>query len=201
MATRVDYQAVAEHAVASIRALIETKRRDEPELYELAKNLAPAWYPYAQSVAFGLYGVTHEQGAGIVSAYSMREHWARNEINAKAFARTRRDMPGLKLRNDKARAIVTLPDATDFAAVLRVLNGPKLRRFAHNIMYEWSEEMTLDAWMARAGDFDQKLLGNEKGYAIIEAALCALADEMGYGGERHKEWQAFVWILIRGSAD
>jgi len=104
-----------------------------------------AWYPTAKAAAKALqeaYGVRLEVAIGVIAALSPRNKWERNLADAEALIKVYKIDPqsaaNVKVctfgkNKAKALQILALTDA-NWASVLAILSGPKLREFASCII-------------------------------------------------------------------
>lgn len=163
---------------------------------DAAREAGKVWYPAAQSFALKLAArsrYTVEQTAGTISALSPRNQWVHNVAQANDLVDTG-TCSGLGMNRNKGIAILALSDVTD-AAIESILNGPKTIAFYRNIFNPFvSRDVTLDGWMATAGDFDAKHLANPFVYARLESLLQSAADDLGI---MPHALQAIIWCSVR----
>lgn len=151
---------------------------------------AAQWYPLALEIAQEIAranGLTVEQSASIISAFSPRCPWQRNIALAYAFAAGQpvATMRQLIKTAEKARKV-------GFAA----LKGLKTSAFARNIAGD-TQAVTVDVWMMRAAGLKTDK-PNKTQYREIERATKLLALELGL---QPSTLQALAWICQRGSAE
>ena len=88
---------------------------------------------------------------------------------------------------------------TAMSEVCRILNGPKITRFARTILNPRADCVVIDLWIKAACGITDAQLKWAGMYELLEIMLKELAHE--YGFDVYSTFQAFVWILVRGSAD
>lgn len=163
---------------------------------------AETWYDDANELAeylTTLGDLTFDQACCIIAAFSIRQRWERNVELATRFARGERNLPVTGAVNRIAENIVAFDDPYS------ALNGPKTNAFAHNIAGDL-ESVTIDTWMIKAAGLDNKKSLTPKQYKVIAEAL-TLASQAGvlFGKKRvflkPAQYQALVWIMIRGGAE
>jgi hypothetical protein len=179
---------------------------------DYARAYGAEWYGAANREARSLgdrYGFTTAQAAGVIAALSPRVRWHENLADAGVVlswcedARggfTDGEIPAESLRGDCSAFTANILTATACAYAddpLTVLNGPKQRAFYRNIIGD-AECVTVDVWATRAatrGKLDApRGLGE---YRVIERAYQNAAR---YVGVAPRDFQAAVWIAVRGSA-
>lgn len=177
------------------------------ELWQVGLSHAVAWYPLARAVSIGMtdYNLSRVQSALIVAAQSINCSWAQNEIRAIRVARerVRQGVPSAAVKS-----IAALDAGNDLSVedALRILNGTKIMRFFLNILTcedEFaSDDVTLDRFMARGCNTEQKLLKHGAVYDNMDlafrAAMKIVSERTGVTFKYGFEWQAFTWGLFRG---
>ena len=151
---------------------------------------AALWYVDAQQVAqqvADIMGLTLEQGASIVSAFSPRERWTSNIIKALKFARGEQ-VQGLSNNFKMATNAKTMG--------FKALKGLKTNAFAKNIAGD-EFAVTIDIWMIKASGLTKKSL-TAKQYRELESAVIILADEHNLSP---RTMQALIWICVRGGGN
>lgn len=156
------------------------------------------WYTHARDVADAIAeraSLSREQAAALIAVYSPRCSWDENIVRAEESARTGVPAPSVNDQVSKAAAILAGEDPDPW------VRGPKVRRFWHNIMGDWSH-VTVDIWHVRAatdnleaGDREYKLTaGTEHRYGILEEATVRAAQAAKL---TPAEFQAVVWLVVR----
>jgi hypothetical protein len=172
----------------------------DPALAIAAETFGKRWYQDAHEFANTIAQraeISLVKAAGIVAAFSIRTHWSRNLKDTVLFL-GQHTIGGLKIRVNKAQAILNLPDDASEDDVLDVLRGPKIRAFARNIIDPNGREATIDVWMARALDLPHKEFAKRDTYNAAQDAVRTVADSLGVPVP---ELQARIWILVRGKAE
>lgn len=172
----------------------------DPELAMLAWDYGQKWYADAHDFAWKIsntYGITLEQAAGLMAATSIRTRWDANLRDALLAAAGLLTV-GLRIRIDKAAAIMALPeDDAGQEAVLNILRGPKIKAFMQNILDPQGRVATIDVWMCRAFGVPHKD-AKGKTYDQMQEAVRIVADSLEVPVPT---LQAIVWVLVRGKAD
>lgn len=199
--------AIVAQARLNVINLIESHR--DTELWRLAEDAAPLWYPGALKFAEELsafFNVSVETACGIIAAFSIQTRWSKNQKDAIAFFTGDDIRGGFSIRYEKAVEILAyekLQNMDDrlvlMSEVCRILNGPKITRFAHTILNPRANCVVIDLWIKAACGITDAQLKWAGMYELLEIMLKELAHE--YGFEVYSIFQAFVWILVRGSAD
>ncbi len=151
---------------------------------------AAVWYNDAQAVALDVarnLGTHLEIGASIVAAFSPRQTWGRNVINAIEFSHGN-FVPGLA--NNRAMAETAKHIGFD------ALNGQKTNAFARNIAGD-TNAVTIDVWMIRAAGLDASKGVNKTEYNMLADCVRTVAKEFGLAPS---VMQALIWIVARGEA-
>jgi hypothetical protein len=151
---------------------------------------AAVWYDDARDVALEVarnLGSSLEIGASIVAAFSPRQTWGRNVINAIAFSNGEH-VPGLA--NNMTMAQNALLFGFD------ALNGQKTNAFARNIAGD-TNAVTIDVWMIRAAGFDAAKGVNKSEYNLLADCVRDVAAAFGLSPA---VMQALIWIVARGDA-
>ena len=152
---------------------------------------AAIWYEDAHAVAVEVARNLNsfiEVGASVVAAFSPRQTWGRNVVNAIAFSQGEH-VPGLANNMVMANNSLTL----GFDA----LNGQKTNAFARNIAGD-TNAVTIDVWMIRAAGFDATKGVNKSDYNLLAECVRDVAKAFGIAPS---VMQALIWIVKRGSAE
>ncbi len=155
---------------------------------------ATQWYADAELLAHDLIrifksrnvDVTLEQSASIISAFSPRQRWSRNVVQAIEFANGGKPK-GLKNNLTMAENSLTM----GFSA----LKGQKTNAFAKAIAGDESA-ITIDVWMCYAAGLETNS-PNKTQYKELSLAVENVAKEMKL---TPRTMQALIWIVFRGSA-
>jgi hypothetical protein len=183
---------------AIVRAYRKHYRAATPEIHALGAE----WYATAQESARILWPEDPARAAYVIAALSPRAQWKVNLAWAAQViyaARNGLECPAVSTTNNRAAAwrIATGGELT--------LNGPKVSRFARNIMGDM-DCGTVDAWMLYAAhgrdNVAKDAQGNPKAptgkrYAMYENAIRRAAKLEGTSAAM---LQAIVWTVVRGSA-
>jgi len=151
---------------------------------------AATWYDDAKEVALEVarnLECSLEVGASIVAAFSPRQTWGRNVINAIEFSHGKH-VPGLA--NNMNMAINSMSLGFD------ALNGQKTNAFARNIAGD-TDAVTIDVWMIRAAGLDAAKGVNKTEYNMLADCVRIVAKEFGLAPA---VMQALIWIVARGEA-
>lgn len=168
-----------------------------------------AWYDRAQKVAAALSPDNPRMAAGVIAALSPRQKWS---VNVAQAAR----MIDAAMAGDQCPAVGMLGNRRKAWAIANganpehELSGPKVRAFFANITGDHSA-VTIDAWAIRAADGDwqdwqeRSRAGARKvsapvGNRYTDAAL-AYAETAEIVGLSPRDFQAAVWIHVRGAAE
>ena len=152
---------------------------------------AAIWYDDARDVAIEVARNLNsfiEVGASVVAAFSPRQTWGRNVVNAIAFSHGEH-VPGLANNMTMANNSLTM----GFDA----LNGQKTNAFARNIAGD-TNAVTIDVWMIRAAGFDATKGVNKSDYNLLAECVRDVAKAFGIAPS---VMQALIWIVKRGSAE
>ncbi len=153
-----------------------------------------AWYRDARRLISTLarkYGRTRCTVAGIVAATSPRQSWGRNVVVSEEFLAGGAPSGVFRDSATKARAILA------GAKPLVVLGGRKVRAFYRALCGD-DTACVIDVWMLRACGLSGTARPNSNGlYARVERAVVAAARQLRVSVT---EFQATLWITIRGSA-
>jgi hypothetical protein len=171
------------------------------ELRELAYDLGPAWYPYANSLANlrvddsrNLY-----QTAGFISALSPMTRWATNVRDFDNYFEGILSKSLPKIRAGKCVDIDALGAGCTLDDVKRILNGPKTMAFVDNIVYPWTSlAVTIDTIMCQGMGITAEMLKWAGLYDALSVMIAELSVDYGFDLPCH--FQAFVWIIVRGEA-
>jgi hypothetical protein len=152
---------------------------------------ASKWYLDAESVAREVarnLNTTLEIGATVVSAFSPRERWARNVMNAVKFS-LGEEMTGVLGNNTRmAEKGLTMG--------FEALKGLKTNAFARAIAGN-ENAVVIDVWMLRALGIEKKTPSRSQ-YNEMATAVTIVA---GMHGMTPRAMQALIWIVVRGSAE
>lgn len=170
---------------------------------------ADLWYVQAHRFCAGLastYNRPIEQVAAIVAVYSMRTSWQDNQNRViRYLASNGQDHAGTMVQYGKIFDIESV--GTDVNAIRKILRGPKITRFFHNILFPTtSPYATIDSWMVvplpNTVNYGHLASGiREYGsnlYIRIERAIRAIARMLGVPVAT---MQAALWIHLRGSGE
>jgi hypothetical protein len=188
--------------VDDIRNMLTFVQTERPNVWKLAQERAWNWYPETTKTAEDcaeLFGISVIQSAGIIAAFSIRTHWVRNIQDVFIFLNGGKTY-GLSVRNKKAQGILDLGVDATIEDVARILNGKKIKRFFHNVLFGNRSWMaTIDTWMCRIMHISKEKVGRIKGlYEAAEQAVMIVAAELMMPVPVA---QAFMWICVRGRAD
>ena len=151
---------------------------------------ASKWYLDAENVARDVarnLDTTLEIGATVVSAFSPRERWARNVVNAVTFSLGE---PVTALGNNIRMANAGLTLGFD------ALKGQKTNAFARAIAGD-ENAVVIDVWMLRALGIEKKTPSQSQ-YKEMASAVTIVA---GIHGMTPRAMQALIWIVVRGSGE
>ena len=155
---------------------------------------AVAWYFEAELLAHDIVAIYENRGIAIdietasciISAFSPRQRWARNVVQALEFAHGGTPS-GLSNNLKMARNALV----HGFSA----LNGQKTNAFARAISGD-ETAVTIDVWMCYAAGLDTNA-PNKTQYRELSNAVVEIANEIGLSP---RATQALIWIIFRGSA-
>lgn len=164
-------------------------------------SAAQSWYDEANDLAYSLTelgDLDFDQACCIIAAFSIRQRWSKNVELATRFAQGERNLPALGTVNRIAENVVAFDDP------YTALNGQKTNAFAHNIAGDL-DAVTVDVWMLKAAGEDHTKSPNKTKYnAISDAIRIAAANGVQVKNRRvylkPAQYQALVWIIIRGEA-
>lgn len=148
------------------------------------------WYERAREVAID---VAHqgewdiETAAAVISHLSPRTRWDRNVMGAYALALNGDVSMCLSRNVAGARRAIEAEDP------ISTINGPKTRRFAANILGDYSV-CTIDVWAARAAGVSEQQLARKGVYDAVERAYQTAALKRGVDPA---VLQAQVWVVMR----
>jgi hypothetical protein len=155
---------------------------------------AVQWYADAEILAHDIVRIFRERGvscnlenaASVISAFSPRQRWSRNVVQALEFAHGG-EPAGLKNNLRMAQ----------FAMVqgFGALKGLKTNNFARAIAGD-ENAVTIDVWMMKAAELDSDS-PNKTQYRELVESVNAVAKEIGL---TPRATQALIWIIYRGSA-
>ena len=156
---------------------------------------AVQWYADAELLAHDLVRIFRERGiacdlenaACVISAFSPRQRWSRNVVQALEFAHGG-EPAGLKNNLRMAQFAMT----QGFSA----LKGMKTNNFARAISGD-ENAVTIDVWMMKAAGLEVDS-PNKTQYRELESAVYTVAKEIGM---TPRATQALIWIVFRGSAE
>jgi hypothetical protein len=156
------------------------------------------WYDRALAASAQITPDDPARAAGIIAALSPRCLWATNVRWARDVV-SAHDSGALvppPVHTTKMRPIAwRIAQGT---APLEALNGPKVRAFFENIMGN-HRRVTVDVHAAYAAE-GRRVKASPAGrrYANIERAYQEVADEVGISP---RDFQAAIWVHVRGAAD
>ncbi|MEU7570313.1 hypothetical protein [Micromonospora sp. NPDC049240] len=159
------------------------------------KERGALWYADAGVITEALSaqtGYSREAVAAVIAHLSPRTRWARNIAGATALVYGQEPAGCIGMNVQRARRALMSPDP------LGTLNGPKVRRFAANILGD-RDAVTVDVWAMRVacGDrFDdlELILGRVGVYEAVEHAYQVSARRIGCDPVTV---QATTWIVVR----
>ena len=162
---------------------------------------AESWYDEASDLASHLTtlgDLSFDQACCIIAVFSIRQRWEKNVELATRFAKGERDLPVMGAIGRIADNIVSFDDPYS------ALNGQKTNSFARNISGDL-DAVTIDVWMIRAVDLDTKKslskgMYNEVSASLIEASQIGVEFEGKTVYLKPAQYQALVWIVIRGAS-
>jgi len=150
---------------------------------------AAVWYDDARKVALEVArnaNTSLEVGASIVAAFSPRQTWKRNVINALAFSNGEH-VAGLSNNMTMARNAMSMGFDS--------LKGQKTNAFARNIAGD-TNAVTIDIHMINAAGLDASKGVNKSEYDLLADCVRVVAKEFGLAPS---VMQALIWIRQRGS--
>lgn len=156
---------------------------------------ATTWYLDAEMIAQDLVRifanrnvqVSLESSASVISAFSPRQRWSRNVVQAIEFAHGGKPA-GLK--NNLLMAENSLTMGFD------ALKGQKTNAFARAISGD-ENAITIDVWMCKAAGLETNA-PNKTQYRELSDAVNVVATELRM---TPRATQALIWIIFRGGAD
>lgn len=157
------------------------------------KESGALWYAEGEGIIDRLAAQAHrsrEAVAAVVAHLSPRTRWARNIAGATSLILTGR-APGCLSANVE-RAIRAMGSNDPLAT----LNGPKVRRFALNLLGD-RDHVTIDVWGAKVAldrDNAEMLLSRAGAYEAIEWCYQVAALRAGVDPAT---MQATTWIVMR----
>jgi len=161
------------------------------------------WYPRARSLVFELsmaFGTTEKIVAGVLAALSQRTRWSTNIDRATAVLDGDRNPGGLPSAGSKALAIMDGADPMDVLGD----QAHKVKAFYQALLGD-DDAAVIDTWILDALDFFKvsKNTGlRYQSYTPLQYEKLAnvLRSEAKRLGLAVTEYQAAVWIQIRGAA-
>ncbi len=173
------------------------------DLYrKIVKNATPAqieqattWYLDAEMIAQDLVRIFNNRGiqvsleccASVISAFSPRQRWSRNVVQAIEFAHGGKPA-GLKNNLLMAENSMTMG--------FEALKGQKTNAFAKAIAGD-DEAITIDVWMCKAAGLETNA-PNKTQYRELSDAVRIVATELRM---TPRATQALIWIIFRGGAE
>lgn len=156
---------------------------------------AVQWYNDAELIAHDMVGIfasrgidaNIEQCASIISAFSPRQRWSRNVVQALEFAHGGKPA-GLSNNLRMAENALTM----GFDA----LRGMKTNNFARAIAGD-EDAVTIDVWMMKAAGMTTDSPNKTQYRKLVQAVKDAAIIE----GMTPRSTQALIWIVYRGFAD
>lgn len=164
-------------------------------------NDANRWYADANRLCSWLanrYNRPVEHVAAIMAVYSMRTSWRDNKRRTIRYIATG-EHRGSMMQYGK---IFDIEHANGIKSIMSILNGPKISRFFHNIMFPMTSPFaTIDSWMIRPldiayGQLRCKYGHSEPFYVRIERAIRTVARTLN---RPVASVQAALWFVLRGS--
>lgn len=161
---------------------------------EATREAGRVWYAGAEREARELSrkagrGIGPVACAGVLAALSPRAQWSVNVRWARAIVDAERDCPKVGLGNGRAKAWAIRngerPDA--------VLRGPKVRAFWRAMTGD-PDAAVIDVWMLRAMGIESASVTPK----VYEECATALREASAACGESVRDFQAIVWMQIRG---
>ena len=152
-----------------------------------------AWYDVARREARRLsreYGLTFRQVAGIVAALSPQKRWSVNLRLAETVCETGTCGEQTRTQVWKAEYI------REGQSPLSVLKGPKERSFYRAIVGDLTVPV-VDTWMSYAAG-QPTVVGSGRRYRETAEAIVRSAQ---VAGEHVVDFQAIVWVHVRGGAE
>lgn len=163
------------------------------------------WYAEAHAFAQDLARATDTDlvsVAAVIAALSPQTRWDANKVAAIELLKNDTRAPGMLVSNYQ-RALRVLNAGQHGALSALQANGtesaPKISAFARNILGD-TDRVTIDAWATRAalGTGHDDLLSRVGMYDAIAEQYRFVAKELGIDAP---DFQAIVWIAVRGRAD
>jgi hypothetical protein len=156
--------------------------------------VAATWYSDATKLIQDLYGDNWRLFVNILAATSPRQSVKRNwrQTAAIVAAYIDRDQNPNKFANLLADCMPAHLNNIIRALQNRPIKGPKVRRFANNLLGDLSD-VTIDTWICKAYGIDQNKL-TEKQYKRLEKKIQLDAKQKGMSAAN---WQAVLWYAIR----
>ncbi|MFD6636751.1 hypothetical protein ACFWDN_13140 [Micromonospora chalcea] len=160
------------------------------------KERGALWYADAGVITEALSaqtGYPREAVAAVIAHLSPRTTWTRNVAGATALVYGQEAAGCMGANVSRAMRALASPDP------LGTLNGPKVRRFALNILGD-REAVTVDVWAIRVAfgerfDDPEKILARVGVYEAVEHAYQVAARRVGCDPVT---MQATTWIVARG---
>lgn len=158
-------------------------------------EMATQWYADAELLAHDLIAIFRNRGiscnlenaASVISAFSPRQRWSRNVVQAIEFAHGGQPS-GLK--NNLRMAQFAMVDG------FNALKGLKTNAFARAIAGD-ENAVTIDVWMIKAAGLDSDRV-NKGEYRLLSESVKIVAHEFKL---TPRTAQALIWIIYRGSAE
>lgn len=193
MSTHTQRLATAGHSVRQVSSRIVATWQQATYQH---RRQGAAWYPKAGKMIgqlSKLTGLPKPTVAAVVAHLSPRTRWSHNVTAAQTLLLTGQDPHGC-LGANIARARLALASKDPLAT----LNGPKVRRFAANLLGD-TDQVTIDVWAARVALGDDPLsailLGRVGMYEAVEHCYRLAARRVAIAPA---VVQATTWIVARG---
>lgn len=184
---------------ASVRAAVNAIVRTWHAATDGQREAGARWYPGVETLAHDLatlHSTTPEHVAAVIAHLSPQLQWSRNLAAAVELLATGRKLPGVMSHSFRAASA-----ALESSDPLATLTGPKVSRFARNILGD-TEAVTVDVWACRValpGREDLPLILARKGvYEALEHCYRLAARREGVAPVT---MQAATWIVARNGRE
>lgn len=193
MSTRTHDATLRRRAGVTHRTVVARILRAWDAATERDREAGRTWYADAAEVASELapYAGSVEHAATVIAHLSPRTSWARNVAGARGLVYHGMAEHCMPANVDRAR------NALASKTPVATLNGPKVRRFAQNILGD-TDAVTVDVWAARVAlatppDAD-RILARKGVYDALEDAYRVAARRRGVAPS---VMQATTWVVAR----
>ena len=183
-------------ANTTTRAMVDRIVRTYTRATPAQRAAGATWYVAGNAFVLALaaqHSLTPERVAAVVAHLSPRTSWKRNMTATEQFLADPTTVPAAILRRNYEAAVRALTDPDP----LGTLNGPKVKRFARNLLGDRSQ-VTIDVWamrVARGHQADNDRVISRAGvYAATERAYRLAAERIGVDPVTV---QATTWIVAR----